>query len=291
MRLSLFAFMFLPLAAMAAPSKEIVELQRDVATLQDQLRSLTASQTEKLAAIQTLIQQTLDESKNSSRSVAVLESKINDRLERQSATISQPVAVVGTKVDTMSGEFQALRDAVTDISSRIGKLEQRLVDLNNAVRTIQAPPPPPTGGSASTPTIPAATLYENAIRDKIGGKADLALNEFNQYMQFYSDTDHAPDAQFFIGQIHYEQNDFENAVKDFDAVAERYGSSSRAAEALLMKGRSLVKLGKKTDSAKEFRSVISQFPRSDSAAKACTELKNLGYSCTASAAASRKKKA
>jgi hypothetical protein len=57
-----------------------------------------------------------------------------------------------------------------------------------------------------------------------------------------------------------------------------------------MKGRSLMKLGKKTDSAKEFRAVIAQYPRSDSAAKACTELKGLGYSCAVSTAASRKKK-
>jgi tol-pal system protein YbgF len=293
MRLSLFALLSIPLAAFAA-NKEMVELQRDVATLQDQVRALTASQTEKLSAIQTILQQTLDESKNTSRSVAVLESKINDRLERQSASVGQPVAALGAKVDQMSGEFQGLRDSVTDIGSRIGKLEQRLVDLNNAVRTIQAPPPPPagpTGASAgpTMPAIPAATLFDNAVRDKMSGKADLALKEFVDYVSMYGDTDRAPEAQFYIGQIHYEQNDFDSAVKDFDAVAERYGSSPKAPEALLMKGRSLVKSGRKTDGAKEFRSVLSQYPRSDSSSKACTELKGLGYTCGV-AAASRKKK-
>ena len=114
MRLSLFAFLLIPLAAFGA-NKEMVELQRDVATLQDQVRALTASQTEKLSAIQTLLQQTLDESKNASKAVAVLESRINDRLERQSATVGQPVAVVGAKVDQMSSDFQGLRDSISGV--------------------------------------------------------------------------------------------------------------------------------------------------------------------------------
>ena len=49
-------------------------------------------------------------------------------------------------------------------------------------------------------------------------------------------------------------------------------------------------MNRKTDSAKEFRSVLSQYPRSDSAIKACTELKSLGLSCAVSTAASKKKK-
>jgi TolA-binding protein len=298
MRLCLFAFLLAPLAAFGA-NKEMVELQRDVATLQDQVRALTASQTEKLSAIMTLIQQTLDESKSANRAAAVLESKINDRLEKQSATVSQPVAVVGAKVDQMSSDFQNLRDSLSDVGSRIGKLEQRLVDLNNTIRTIQAPPPPPAAGptgagpaagGGAMPAIPASTLFDNAVRDKMSGKPELALKGFIDYVQMYGDTDHAPEAQFNIGQIHFEQSDFDNAVKDFDAVVERYGSSTKAAEALYMKGRSLLKLNRKTDGAKEFRAVIAQYPRSDLAPRACTELRGLGYSCGASPSAAAKKK-
>ena len=92
----------------------------------------------------------------------------------------------------------------------------RLVDLNNTVRTIQAPPPPPGATTgASIPAIPAATLYDNAVRDKISGRPEMALKGFIDYVQTYGDTDRAPDAQFNIGQIHYEQSDFESAAKDF----------------------------------------------------------------------------
>ncbi len=36
-----------------------------------------------------------------------------------------------------------------------------------------------------------------------GGNSDLALTEFQDYLNYYRSTDLAPNAQFNIGQIHY----------------------------------------------------------------------------------------
>jgi len=285
LRLSLCAFLMMPLAAVAAPQREIVELQRDVSTLQDQIRALQATMTEKLTALTVLTQQALDGANNTGKTMAVLESHVSDRLDKQLATVGQPVAVIGAKVDQMSNDFVTMRESLNDVVSRMGKLEQKIVDLNNSFRTMQSPPPAP-GGSAAT--IPAADLYSNAERDRMSGKADFALKQFTDYVQAYGDTDRAPSAQFSIGQIHFDQSDFESAVKDFDLVIEKYPASDRTADALYMKGQALVKLNKKTDGAKEFRAILVQFPNSNIAPKACNHLKELGYSCATPAAARKK---
>jgi tol-pal system protein YbgF len=273
-------------------SREIVELQRDVATLQDQVRALQSSTTEKLTALTVLVQQTLDASNNASKSVAVLDRTLNDRLKEQSASVGQSVAVAGSKVDQVSTDFAGMRDAMNDVVSRMGKLEQKLVELNNTVRTIQAPPAAPgapgTIGASGGPSIPPGTLYESAVRDRMTGKVDLALKEFNDYLQLYGDTDKAPDAQYYIGQIHFEQNDFENAVKDFDAVLERYASSSRTPDAMYMKGQTLLRMEQRTAGAKEFRDLISKYPNTDQAHKACDQLKGLGLSCGVAPASKKK---
>jgi tol-pal system protein YbgF len=286
LRLSLCAFLFIPLAAFAAPQREIVELQRDISTLQDQMRALQAMMTEKLAALTVLTQQAVDGSNNTGKSMAVLESHVSDRLDKQLANVGQPVAVIGAKVDQMSNDFVTMRESLNDVVSRMGKLEQKIVDLNNSFRTMQAPPPAP--GAPTAQTVPAATLYDAADRDRMSGKADMALKEFTDYVQAYGDTDRAPNAQFWIGQIHFEQSDFETAVKDFDLVIEKYPASDRTADALYMKGQALVKLNKKTDGAKEFRAILTQFPTSNIAPKACTHLRELGYSCPPPAAARKK---
>ncbi len=55
-RLTILLFALSPFAFGA--SKEIMELQRDVAMLQDQVRNLQSTLDQKVAAIQTLTQQT-----------------------------------------------------------------------------------------------------------------------------------------------------------------------------------------------------------------------------------------
>src|ERR1051325_10811331 len=153
LRLSLCAFLLAPLAAFAAPQREIVELQRDVSALQDQIRALS----EKVAQLMVLTQQAVDGANNNGKSMAVLESHVSERLDKQLATVGQPVAVIGSKIDQLSNDSVTMRESLNDVVSRMGKLEQKIVDLNNAFRTMQAPPPAP--GASITPAIPAADLY------------------------------------------------------------------------------------------------------------------------------------
>jgi TolA-binding protein len=283
-RLFLSAFLIIPVAAFSAPQREIVELGRDVANLREEVRALQTSMAEKMGALTALVQQSIDANANASKAAAAgLESRIADQMQKQQA----PVAVMGTKVDQMSGEFQSLRESLQDLSSRLGKVDQKLVDLKNQLTTIP-PPPGPTGASAA-PAIPAGNLFETAVRDQMTGKPDLALKEFSDYVQMYGDTENAPEAQYKIGQIHWEQNDLANAVKDFDAVLEKYPESTKTAEAMFMKGQALAKMGRPTDAQKEYKTLLAKYPHNELAPKACTKLKELGYNCPAPAAASRKR--
>lgn len=294
MRLCLcwFSFLLIPSFVFGA-NKDIVELQRDLATLQDQVRTLQSSTDQKLAGITVLLQQTLDAANGAKSAVAVLDARINDKLEKQGISVGQPVAVISAKVDQMSNDFGGMKDSLNDVVSRMGKLEQKLVELNNTIRTIQAPPPAPspTGPTASTtsPPIPPDTLYENGVRDRSGGKPEMALKDFGDYVQLYGDTDKAPSAQFWIGQIFFEQRDFPNAIKAFDQVLERWPPNQKTPEAMLKKGQALVLMDKRTDGAAEFRQVLTKFPRSDMAPKACSELKALGYNCSAPTASKKKR--
>jgi tol-pal system protein YbgF len=292
--LSLIGLSLLPLCSFGA-SKEIVELQRDLATLQDQVRTMQTGTTEKLTTLTVLVQQTLDATNAANKAVAVLDERMNQRFAQEASKFGQPVAAVGAKVDQMSNDFASMRDALNDLVSRMGRLDQKLVEINKTLQTIQAPPPPPpalgpgqTSSAGGPPAIPPDTLYDSAMRDSLGGKTDLALREFSNYVQLYGDTDKASSAQYWIGKIFYDQGDYPNAVKNFDLVLERYGDSNKTPEAMFYKGLALVKLNQKTDGQKEFRSLLSKFPNSSLAPRACTELKNLGYNCSAAPAAKKK---
>lgn len=281
------------LAALGSPSfgqrKEYVELQRDIALLQDQVRSLQTALNEKLAALQVLVQRASDDATKTNTSVAVLESKIVDRLRDQEKSLAGPVAGLGSKLDQFAEEFRALKEAVADVNSRMAKLQAQMVDLGNAVKVMQAPPAPPAAGGApgAPPSgVSADQLYQSAMRDRSAGNFDLALQEFNDYLRFFPTTELAPNAQFYIGMIHYDKGDMDSAIQAFDLVLEKFPENSKTPDAMYMKGMALLKADQRNAAVQEFRELIKRFPRNDLAAKSRDRLKSLGVSAPAPASKS-----
>jgi len=274
----------------AAASKEIVELQRDVAQLQDQVRTLQSAFDTKMATLTTQVQQAADAATRTSTALAGLQGAIQEQLREQGKQIMAPVVNLNTKIDEMTTAFQQVQNGMADVTTRLGNLEQQMKDLSNQVRTINSPAAaPPTGGATSSPgasSIPPVdgkTLWANADRDRLGGKSDLALQEYQQYLKYFSDGPFAPNAQFWIGYIYYTQGDYEDALKAFDNVLAQFSPNSKTPDAYLWKGTTLVKLGHRTEGAKEFRQLIKLYPGSEASTKARAQLKQLGLLSSAPA--------
>jgi len=274
-----------------AASKEIVELQRDVAQLQDQVRTLQSTLDTKLATLSTQVQQAAESSTRTATALAGLQGAIQEQLREQGKQVVGPVAGLSSKIDEMTTAFQQVQNGMADLTARLGKLEQQMNDLSNQVRTIGTPaaaPPSPGGGTAlspgasSVPPIDGGTLYTNADRDRLGGKKDLALQEYQQYVKYFGDGQLAPSAQFWIGYIYYNQGDYDDALKAFDEVLVQFSPNTKTPDAYLWKGMTLVKLGERTNGAKEFRQVIKLYPGSEASSKARAQLKQLGLSVSAS---------
>jgi tol-pal system protein YbgF len=270
--------------------KEYVELQRDIALLQDQVRSLQTSMNEKLAGMQVLLQQTLDAANKANTAVAVLESGFRDRLREQEKSVVGPVAGVGSKLDQFSEEFRALKEMVADMNARMGKLQAQIIDLGNAVKVMQSPPAPPPAGGAPPAGVSAEQLYQAAMRDRTAGSLDLAMQEFNQYLQYFPATDLAPNAQFYVGMIYYDKGDMDSAIRAFDLVLEKFPDNNKTADAMYMKGMALLKVDQRNAAVQEFREVIRRFPRTDLADKSRERLKALGVSATPPASKTTSKK-
>lgn len=293
--IALLAAAALPIAAQ---KREIVELQRDVAAMQEQIRTLQRTVDEKLGAMSVQTQQTFDSVNKINTAVAVLESGLRDRVADQLRGVAGPVAGISSKLDAMNGDVQTLRTAVEDLNSRLSKLNQGMVDLTNGLKMLEArPAPPPAGGSfgpdGSAPPagMSSGQLYDSALRDLTGGNFDLAMQGFTEYLRYFQTTDRAPNAQFYIGQIHYNKGDFDNAISAFDGVLSKYPENAKTPDATYMKGMALLKSGRRTEAGKEFLNVIQKYPKSEVAPKAREARRSLGLSVpSASAAPVRKKR-
>src|ERR1035441_760938 len=166
------AIVVAPMGSRAADPK-LVDLQRDVASLQEQVRQLKESQDRQLTALTVLVQQALDTSNRSNTGVAVIQNNLQQSLKDMESKVVAPVTGLGARLDGMDQDMRALQQSVTDLNGMMGKLQQQMTDLNNAVKILQTPAPAPappafttgTGAAAAgaaipeTPTISAQNLH------------------------------------------------------------------------------------------------------------------------------------
>lgn len=273
-----------------AVAREIIELQRDVTTILQGQKDLQTQMTQDHTVQKTLIQQSAD-----------TVDKLNSTMSGLQKSVQDVQANSGTRLDTMSTQVQGLSDNLEEIKSRLGKLNQQLVDLQNSVQSIDArlaggnPTGTPTGapgaaspGAASNapagPPSSADTLYSNGLRDITSGKYELARSEFQDYLKYYGDTDLASNAQFYLGEIAYAQHQYEQAVTEYDKVVTRYPKSFKLAPAHLKKGMALIELNQKTAGVKELREVVKRYPGTEEERRARAKLKEMGIAVTASTA-------
>jgi tol-pal system protein YbgF len=277
-----------------AVAREIVELQRDVTNLLQGQKDLSTQMTQDHTIMKTLVEQTGDNV-----------GKLNGTISSMQKSVQDVQANSGARLDTMSTQVQGLSDNLEEIKSRLGKLNQQLVDLQNTVQSLDAkisgtaPAPattPTSGNYAPAPAggapgggsvVPAGgapsadTLYSNGLRDITSGKYDLARQEFQDYLKYYSDTDLASNAQFYLGEIAYSQHNYDQAVQEYDRVLTNYPKSFKLAPAHLKKGMAQLELGQKSAGVRELREVVKRYPGTEEERRARAKLRELGVPTTA----------
>lgn len=261
-----------------AISREMIQLQQQVAQLLQAQQDLRSTVDTNSAALKTLVQQTA-ESVN----------KLNGEMVAVQRTVQDAQANSGSRIDTLTQQTQGLSDNLQDVQARVAKLSQQLSDVQNLLQSIDSklsggtPSVPPAAGGAGTsggtpapsgaPPISADTLYQNALRDYTSGKYDLAHQEFSDYITNFPSNDLASNSQFYLGEIAYAQNNFKGAIAAYDTVLTNYPKSFKIAASLLKKGMAELELGQKTAGLRDLREVVRRFPGSDEARRAQARLR------------------
>jgi tol-pal system protein YbgF len=277
-----------------AVAREIIELQRDVTSLLQGQKDIATQVTQDHTVMRTLIEQSND-----------TVGKLNGTMSGLQKSVQDVQANSGARLDTMSTQVQGLSDNLEEIKSRLGKLNQQLVDLQGTIQNIDSkisggavapggtvPTSAPTGSSpqptgspiassSPSPAPNADTLYSNGLRDITSGKYDLARSEFQDYLKYYGDTDLASNAQFYLGEIAYSQRQYSQAVAEYEKVLTNYPKSFKLAPARLKKGMALIELGQKSSGVKELREVVKRYPGTEEERRARARLKELGVAATA----------
>ena len=221
-------------------------------------------------------------------------STLGTNMGRQMESLLKTEADMQVKLQDLSSQIDELQAKLEDTNYRLAQLSQQIAATNQELKTFRSVPPavpegPTVGGDPQQqPAQPPPqqnpggggadpqSLYNSAYNDYLKGSYDLALREFQEYLDNFPATDLADNATYWIGECYYRQRKFRQAVQQFDAVLERYPRSDKVAAATLKKGYAHLELGERSQGVVQLRHVIRQYPTSDEANLARQRLRELG---------------
>src|ERR1700721_2499688 len=189
--LALALFVAISIASAYGANRDIVQLQTQVDQLQQQMTQMKQSFDERMGVMRSLLEQN-----------TAINTKVNQAITELQASVNKQQGDRSGQVDQISGQIQALNDTMDELKVRLAKLSKQFEEMQAAqqsMATQQADAQQKAQQMAAAP--PPDVLYNNALRDYNGGKNDLAVQEFSDYIKFYPNTDLAENYYFYLVEI------------------------------------------------------------------------------------------
>ena len=125
----LFALCASHTAAAADTKSQLIQIQTQLQLMQDNMSRMQQSFDERMGVMKDLLTQQTDNV-----------NKMGSTVQNLQKTLGQQTSDAGSKVDQISGQVQALHDAVDELKARLAKVSKQLDDMQTAQQNITAPP-------------------------------------------------------------------------------------------------------------------------------------------------------
>jgi tol-pal system protein YbgF len=255
-----------------AVNREMVALQTQVQQLSDQVTTLKQSLDERMGVLKNLMEQNTDSI-----------TKVTSAITNIQISLQKQQSDTGGRVDQLSGQLQSLNDSLDELKARLGKVTKQLEDLQSSQQSLASQTSQQTQAQQAQLAVPPPdVLYNNALRDYNGGNADLAKQEFGDYVKNYPNTDLAGNAYFYLAEMDFKAGNYPQAVRGYDQVLQTFPDGTKAASAELKKGFALIESGQRDAGISTLRHVVQRYPRSNEALQAKDRLRKLGVATASS---------
>jgi tol-pal system protein YbgF len=208
---------------------------------------------------------------------------------------NQSLVQLATEVDTLQAQVRDLRGQVDDLQNSNRELRKQqhdlYADLDKRVGALEhggaAGDGAAAGGAAGSAggassdsdsqgvSSTEQSIYGQAFDALKAGSYSTAISGFQSFLKQYPSSPLAPNAQYWLGEAHYVNQDFAAAGIAFQAVLDQWPSSSKAPDAMLDLGNTQLAQGKTAKGRATLRRVVSQYSGTDAATRAQARLKQL----------------
>jgi tol-pal system protein YbgF len=217
---------------------------------------------------------------------------LQQSIDELTAAIRQLRADLDARLDEVNNRMGIVESLMRDNEQMFKRFQARLQQAQDRQRQLEADSlgaPLPPGTTAPSPTADGADqaaaapprggeipseidLYNAALSDYQAGRLDLALNGFREYLRLYPDGTSPDNAQFWIGKIYLDQEQYEAAARELERLVGTYPETDKAAQATFYLGNAYRALGNEERARAYYRQVIERYPTSQESQLARREL-------------------
>jgi tol-pal system protein YbgF len=190
-----------------------------------------------------------------------------------------------TIIDTMSSIVAQDRSRIRELEIEVSKLRSQLDQQR--IMGSNIPPPSPQNYTAPAPaqsssqpvqqptSYPQNDKYTDALKSFNDGKYMDALTAFDGLSRSDASSPYASNYLYWKGESLYALGQYDEAIRTFHDVLNKYPQSSKADDAEFKIGSSYEKLGDKTNARSAYNRLILSFPESEYKARAEARLTKL----------------
>src|ERR1022692_566624 len=110
-------------------NRDLIQLQTQVQTLQDQMTHMQQSLDERMGVMKNLVEQDTDAINKATAAINSLQT-----------TLQKQQSDSGTHVDQLSGQIQSLNDSLDELKARLTKVSKQLEDMQAAQQNLATQP-------------------------------------------------------------------------------------------------------------------------------------------------------
>ncbi len=201
--------------------------------------------------------------------------------------------------ETQREQDERVRDQQRKLLERVRAVEESLARLEQggvAARPAAARPAAPMASAPATPVAQALasiqagqtgmaaeaapvqkSLYEqgmNLVRTEQNPEEGRRL--LTEFLEIDPQSALVPNALYWIGESHFQQKSYAQAILSFKDVTRRFQKHHKAAAALLKIGMSYLAMGEKDNATLYLRALLREYPKSEPAPAARKKLAELG---------------
>lgn len=180
-----------------------------------------------------------------------------------------------------SSELDLLRSQITALETQVKEIQAKLSAKTDADTTAKDKPDvkkekKSETEEAKTPEIKdPAKAYEAAYASFKDKKYKEAREKFEAFLKEFPKDKLAGNAQFWIAETYYAEEDYAGAIVEYDALLKNYPNSEKAPGALLKQGYSFIEMGDKKATRGIFEQLKEKYPKSKEAALAKKKLEEM----------------